>query len=304
MKNTSSRCIFDIGSAQDGPILWCMAGTHGNEHEGIWALAHIAEEIQALGIALKGRFLATRGNMAALEVSKRALDIDLNRAWRTKHLQEVQLTDVYSTSEYYEMREILDIVNEVDAKSYSRAVFMDLHSTSAPNGQFAVATDTSPEELLEVLKAPIIYGLNDILHGTMTSFFDSLGYETIGYEGGQIGEEQAKWNIVAAVWEVMVKLGMLTHAQIPIPDQAHNKLGQLMREGVPHKLKLRYHHKVPEGSFFEMKPGFVNFDFIEGDSVLGRDNFGEVTASRDAYLLMPKYQKDGSDGFFLVEEKE
>lgn len=126
MKNTSSRCIFDLSSVHDGPLLWCMAGTHGNEHDGIWALEHIAEEIETLGIELKGRFLATRGNMAALEVHKRTLDLDLNRSWRTKHLQEVQLTDIYSTSEYYEMREILDIVNEIDVTEYSSSCFHGL----------------------------------------------------------------------------------------------------------------------------------------------------------------------------------
>jgi len=51
-----------------------------------------------------------------------------------------------------------------------------------------------------------------------------------------------------------------------------------------------------------MEPGYTNFQRVARGEALARDNDGLVRAGEDARLLMPLYQEQGEDGFFLVRE--
>jgi succinylglutamate desuccinylase len=52
-----------------------------------------------------------------------------------------------------------------------------------------------------------------------------------------------------------------------------------------------------------MKRSFENFDYVEKGTLLATNRYGDVLASSDGYLLMPLYQVQGDDGFFLLEEE-
>ncbi|MGB0432056.1 MAG: hypothetical protein ACPGLV_16395 [Bacteroidia bacterium] len=46
---------------------------------------------------------------------------------------------------------------------------------------------------------------------------------------------------------------------------------------------------------------FLNFQKIEKGTLLATDKNGPIYCEQDCFMLMPLYQKQGSDGFFLIE---
>jgi len=64
-------------------------------------------------------------------------------------------------------------------------------------------------------------------------------------------------------------------------------------------LKLRY--KIDEEEDFVMEPGFTNFQRIFKGQVLAKNNKGDVLSPVDGNIFMPLYQKQGNDGFFIVQ---
>ena len=48
-----------------------------------------------------------------------------------------------------------------------------------------------------------------------------------------------------------------------------------------------------------MEPGFANFQPIERGQVLARDSQGAIEAPMKGWLLLPLYQGQGEDGFFI-----
>ena len=70
-------------------------------------------------------------------------------------------------------------------------------------------------------------------------------------------------------------------------------------------IEIRYRFPVPSGTRFAMVPGFSNFDLVEEGEVLahiGGTEQAEVHSPSDGLLLMPRYQGQGEDGFFLGNE--
>ena len=49
-----------------------------------------------------------------------------------------------------------------------------------------------------------------------------------------------------------------------------------------------------------MEPGFRNFDPVRRAQILATDRDGEITAPESGLIMMPLYQKQGNDGFFIV----
>ena len=72
--------------------------------------------------------------------------------------------------------------------------------------------------------------------------------------------------------------------------------------GLPPVLELRYRHPVTPDDAFEMLPGFRSFQPIVSGQVLARDRNGDVQSPEGGRLLLPLYQAQGEDGFFLVRE--
>ena len=196
-------------------LLFCIGSLHGNETAGYQGLKNVFALIEKNNIPIKGQFTAILGNKAAYQKNQRYLDGDLNRAWTQENIDKALVANDTSLSEFQELREILEIVQQLDIKKYKRAVFMDLHTTSSANGVFLVASIDLDHDLLESLESPIIYGLNEALGGTAIQYFKKLGFESFVFEGGTIGDDQAILNIEDAVWKVLTELKMVNADAIP-----------------------------------------------------------------------------------------
>jgi succinylglutamate desuccinylase len=53
-----------------------------------------------------------------------------------------------------------------------------------------------------------------------------------------------------------------------------------------------------------MRPGFRNFQAVKKKEILADDRKGSIKAIDNGLILMPLYQKQGNDGFFLVRTIE
>ena len=51
-----------------------------------------------------------------------------------------------------------------------------------------------------------------------------------------------------------------------------------------------------------MRPNFSNFQRLKAGDVIADNKEGPVAVGRDCLLLMPLYQKQGEEGFFLIKE--
>ena len=52
-----------------------------------------------------------------------------------------------------------------------------------------------------------------------------------------------------------------------------------------------------------MKPGFRTFDRVWSGQELAQDRHGCIRSPQDGYILMPLYQNQGCDGFFIGHSK-
>ena len=68
--------------------------------------------------------------------------------------------------------------------------------------------------------------------------------------------------------------------------------------------RLVYHYKIHPGESFQMNPGFKNFDLIQKGEALASNATGAIHSPCEGLILMPKYQSQGDDGFFIVEKIE
>lgn len=300
------RVIGDFGQAEGDTLLLCFGSLHGNEVAGYEALDTVCRQIDRSEISIRGRFVAVGGNLQALKAKRRFLVNDLNRNWDKENVERI-LTEGPSEliPEDRELKEIVEAVEGLDYKNYKRCVLMDLHTTSAPNGVFVVSMASTEDSLVEKIQAPIIYDLNKMLKGTAMDYFETRGFEVFAFEAGQIGAVQAIQNHVAAVWSVMGTLGLVSADSVPEGVQEESVLGKdHILKNIPQRLSLGYLHKIQENDGFRMLPGFINYHPVRKGDLLGHDKDGEIRAMYDGYLLMPLYQPEGDDGFFLVVEKE
>ena len=65
---------------------------------------------------------------------------------------------------------------------------------------------------------------------------------------------------------------------------------------------MRYKRDVEPGDGFAMYPGYRNFQVVREGDVVARDVTGEIVLRESGRMLMPLYQEQGEDGFFLVRE--
>ncbi|MHC4922511.1 MAG: hypothetical protein ACYTG4_00315 [Planctomycetota bacterium] len=71
---------------------------------------------------------------------------------------------------------------------------------------------------------------------------------------------------------------------------------------MPRVVEIRYRHHIEPSDEFRMEPGFRSFDVVETGQLLARDRNGEIRARQSGRLLMPLYQGQGEDGFFIARE--
>ncbi|MDE2804781.1 MAG: succinylglutamate desuccinylase/aspartoacylase family protein [Gemmatimonadota bacterium] len=295
--------VTGVGS---GPLLLCIGGLHGNEPAGVRALEAIVEAVAARRRLLRGEFIAVAGNLQALAAGRRFLAYDLNRAWTPAGVAAVRSLDAANGSavepEDVEMLRILDVLDEVAARRRGPVYVLDIHTTSGGGGAFTTASDLSHNKRFAMaIPAPLVIKLDQHLEGTFNSYMDHLGYTAAVFECGQHEEAESRVRAASAVWLAIHAAGLLDWGDAPEAAAAYRALRQAYR-GLPRVLESTYRHPIEPADRYRTRLGFRNFQRVRAGDIVGDDRRGEVAVPKSGRLLMPLYQEQGEDGFFIVRE--
>lgn len=292
-----------LGSFADderGPTLIVIGSVHGNELSGAAAIKRVLPKLEKYRDRIKGRVFLLAGNSRALQTGERFVDTDLNRHWTAENIANnlPASRDVPKLSEDLEQRELLKIFGEILSTPKAEVYALDLHSTSAGGAPFGTVGDTlRNRDFAQKFPITILLGIEEQLDGTMLEYLNNLGAVTLGFEGGQHFAENTIDNHEALIWLAMVNAGILAESDIA---QFTDFQGVLEHATVgPRILEVRYRHAVTPKDEFEMRAGYDNFQPIARGEVLAKDSLGDVKAAEQGLILMPLYQKQGEDGFFI-----
>lgn len=308
-----NRIIGTYTGEERGSLLICIGGIHGNEPAGVLALERVfklleAEPSKNPEFQFKGQLVGLRGNLKALSIKKRFLVKDLNRQWLPDNVQRIKSTSIEDLDAEDQELKMLNACIESCIEKYQpeRLVLMDLHTTTASGGIFSIATDDRESQLIALeLHAPVIRGLLDGIDGTTLHYFkpENTGVPTVTvcFESGQHDDPESIDNMVAAIINGMRTVGCVEANDV---ENHHDERLLKYSENLPKIADLLYWHDIQQGDNFKMKPGYNNFQWIKKDELLAHDKTGEIRSNSDGLILMPLYQKQGDDGFFIVQEVE
>ncbi len=298
-----SRVLGRIRGSRPGPTLLCVGGMHGNERAGVEALGRVLAAVEPRRGELAGELVALVGNGRALAQGRRFVDRDLNRAWTEARIRSLRAGGVDPASaEDQEQLELLDAIEAVVDDARGAVYVLDLHTTSGFGGSFTTFGDTLPNrDFAAHIPVPMVLGLEELVEGTLLAFLGYHGLVAVAFESGQHDEPEAVDRAEAAVLIALTSVGLLPRERLPGVTAAWKRLHREYRP-LPRALEMRLRHPVHEGDGFRMKPGYLNFQRIEEGEILAQDARGPVAAPERGRILMPLYQEQGDDGYFLVRE--
>ena len=305
------RIIGMYKGHQPGPLFICFGATHGNEPAGIKAIQLVlkmleVEPIRHPEFEYAGNFVGLIGNLNAYRQGKRFIDKDLNRNFslgRINQLKKGLIED--ATSEDKELLDIDDTVRMlIERYEHSEVVLLDLHTTSSYGGIFTICRDREDDiKFGMAMHAPIVLGMLEGLKGTTLHYFttENMGVKTtpITFESGQHEEDLSVPRAVAAIINCMKEMGSVAPNLV---ENHHEKILIRYSADLPKVTRLIERYAITEEDGFVMNPGYTNFQKVSQGEQVAADKNGEVTISEEGRLLMPLYQQQGEEGFFLVKD--
>jgi predicted deacylase len=300
------REFAHLRGAAAGPMLVTIGGIHGNEPAGLLATERVIAALGtggASGLAA-GDWVAFAGNRAALALGARYLDRDLNRGWSDDALARLSCDAPEArdaSAEDDEQRALWAALDAAFAAARGPLHVIDLHTTSADGYPFAVSADAGPARAFALaFGVPIFLGLIERLEGALVPFLAQRGAIGVALEAGQNESADSVDRHAAALWIALAELGLVAR------DGAHaarvadaRALLTAARADLPRAIEIVSRHALTRGDGFRMEPGFANIQFVRAGTLLAHDKGGEIRAREDAIVVMPLYQGQGEDGFFL-----
>ena len=290
-----------IGKTGENPArkFIVIGGIHGNEQSGVHAIENILPELDKYFYKDQGTAYFLKGNIDALEKNERFIDKDLNRLWLDEYIHSNQ-NDIADTRSLRELHEIIS--QDICQGKFDNCTLLDLHTFSAKSGIFCIpAGNQKSVEFARSFGVPFIEKLSDMLPGTALSYFGNKGMTSVVFEGGTHDTAEATENLTAGLWHALAYAGLIDD-NLEMVKESRKKLVEIS-EKYPHHLELIYRHKLEDWQNFKMNNGYYNFKPVKKSEALALQDQQEIKSPAGGYMLMPLYQKKGSDGFFIVKEK-
>jgi predicted deacylase len=294
------RLVGRRAGSLPGTTLLVVAGIHGNEPAGVLAARRVLAKLERDATPLAGELAVFAGNVAALRRGVRYIDRDLNRGWSSERLDS--LAAGCGASEDREQLELATAIRNVMGAARGPIIMLDLHTTSAPGAPFAmVRNDPSQREFALRFPLPIIMGLLELVDSTLLEHLRRQGCLTLGVEAGQNDDERSIEHHESLLWLALVEAGLLQADDVP---ELGSHRGRLVaaRGDLPHLTEVEQRHAIAPEDAFRMHPGYTNIQRVRAGAPLAEDRHGPIHAPRDGVLLLPLYQAQGNDGFFLGRE--
>ncbi len=307
----SERIIGRYEGEERGPLLICFGAMHGNEPAGKKALELMFKMLEVEPItnehfSYKGKLVGMVGNIQAFAQKKRYLRKDLNRQFKEDQIEQLLLRDESELQdEDLELVQIIRAVRkEIELYKPEKLYILDLHTTSSVDGIFCITTeDKESIDIAVGLHAPVIKGFLKGIQGTTLHYFkeENMGVPTVAmtFESGQHDEPLSVNRAIAAITNCMRIIGSVRDSDV---ENRHNQLLIEFCKNLPKVAELIERHDITEADQFKMRPHFQNFQRLKAGQEIADDINGPVAVDKDCLLLMPLYQKQGEEGFFLIKE--
>ena len=290
--------IIEVVKKTTSPKVIILGGMHGNEISGIDAIQKSIQLLKNAKSLLQGTIYFLKGNIGALAKKERFLDKDLNRLWQDQYISD----DDNSAKELKELKELHDlIVNKICQNNFDDCYFLDLHTFSAQSGIFCIpAGNKKSLDIAASFHIPFIEKLAESLPGTAITYLGNKGMTGVVLEGGTHNTPEATENLVAGILHFLAQIKVIDNHCAAVK----NAKIKLQNEGkkYPYHLELSYRHQLENSSVFKMNEGYYNFKRVEQNEILAQEKNKNISSPSSGYMLMPLYQKKGSDGFFIVKE--
>jgi len=304
-----ARVLGRFDGVERGPLLIAIGAMHGNEPAGVLAIERLFELLAherafKPSFTYRGRFVGLTGNRNALAQGRRYLRYDLNRWLNPERIERLRDHEELS-DEDEEAVALTDAVrDEISAYEPSYVVVIDLHTTTADGGFFSIVNESPGSRAIALdLHAPVILGMLEGLADTSLHYFSTpqlgLPVTSIVFESGSHGDPKSVDRALSALVNTMRSIGSVHPRDV---EDHHNETLQNEARDLPQLVRFRYAHAITPSDRFTMRPGYVNFSPVVEGEILGQDVRGDVASPLTGLILMPLYQAQGEDGFFLVEE--
>ena len=312
------RIIGQYNGDKHGDLIIAIGAIHGNEPAGVHALQMLfdmleKEPLRNPTFQFNGRLVGIIGNIQALERRMRFVKQDLNRQLTVENLDKwrghLTTNALDRTPQYlpvFEDLEALELIqtieNEVVNYQPKRLIILDLHTTSADGGIFSiVSNDPQSKILAEQLYAPVVLGLVSSVGGSTLHYFNekNMGVPTIAvaFESGKHDDLYSVRRAVAWLVHVLRATGAVSAYDV---ENRHEIILKNYSRDLPKFVQLVGSHPISSADEFKMFGNFRNFQPVRKGEILAKDRNGFIVAPQDCRILMPLYQTQGSDGFFLV----
>ncbi|MCB0791650.1 MAG: succinylglutamate desuccinylase/aspartoacylase family protein [Flavobacteriales bacterium] len=287
------RVLGRVGTGD--PCVVFFGGVHGNEPAGVRALQQVFSELKAEDVR-KGSAIALIGNIGAYEQHVRMRHTDLNRVWSgsrpERDLEHGPLrTELGDEAEEFHAlnRMIQDLL-----KTHRELYFIDLHTTSAPTAPFVTMSDTLVNrDFVRGSGLPVILGIEEYLHGPLLSWLMERGHVALAFESGQ-HDDPASLDLHARfVRMTLDRVGVIRGNQ----DRYAIHVSDPLKDAV---FDVRLREPLMPGDDFRMHPGYRNFDPVSKGTEVAVRNGVPVQVALTGNIFMPLYQRQGSEGFFLI----
>jgi succinylglutamate desuccinylase len=310
------RLIGNYTGAQHGALIIAIGAMHGNEPSGVRALQTLFQMLENEPLhnptfSFKGKIVGLIGNLQAYERKVRFIEKDLNRQFLVENIENLKkgapqyFGEKKPHFEDIELMELLQTIeNEIITYKPKEIIILDLHTTSADGGIFTiVAEDAESIAVASELHAPVVKGFVQGTGGTTIHYFktENMGVPTfaLSFEAGQHDDPLSEKRAIAWLVNALRATGCVRHEDV---ETKHEEILRGYSDKLPKVVQLIGNHKITNNDNFKMIPNFKNFQAVKEGEKLAMDKKGYITAPEDCLILMPLYQTQGQDGFFLVKE--
>ena len=309
------RLIGEYSGSEKGTLVIALAAMHGNEPAGVLALRDLFQMLEDEpkknpNFQFKGRIVGIIGNLQAYERKMRFVKKDLNRELTLENIEKAKqparsLSQSELAFEDLELLELMDCIdNQINTYKPEKIIVLDLHTTSAAGGIFTIVSED--EESLDIaltLYAPVVKGLVKGLGGTTLHYFrkENMGIPTVGicFEAGQHDDVFSVRRTVAWLINCLRTVGCLNANDV---ESRHDEVLRGYSKSLPKAVQVIDNHHIMAGDNFKMLPNYQNFQAVKKGEILATDKNGAIKSPENCLILMPLYQPQGSDGFFLVKK--
>jgi CBS domain-containing protein/succinylglutamate desuccinylase len=295
----AKREVGRVTGSEPGPTLIVVGGIHGNEPAGVIAGERVLSKLKNV----RGDFTVLAGNVQALTKGVRYFERDLNRGWTDHHLTRLAAAGGGKLEfEDKEQQELYAAIDEAASRARGPVILADLHTSSAPGVPFVLFGRTDAQrEFVKAFPIPVIGGIVETVEGVLSEYLVKRGFTTFSVEGGQHDAPSSADALEAIIWLSLAQAGI---AEVRDDVKRSRDLLDAQRGDLPRVVNVAWRHSIVPADEFAMEPGFRNVDRVAKGALLARDIRGEIRAQEDGIVVLPLYQKLGSDGFFWGRESQ